>query len=238
MDISESATLGDDISSHWYYRSKAAALTRLCREFAPEIILDVGAGSAFFSYHLLRYTGAQEAWCVDINYEKDSAEKDGTKTLYRQKEIGNIDCNLVLMMDVIEHVGKDVELVRQYVNKVPPGTRFVVTVPAFNFLWSEHDVFLKHKRRYSLKQLETVITKAGLSIDRSAYFFALVFPIALVTRLTSNWLRSEKKPAKSQLKRHHPLVNRLLFTCCRIELPFMVMNRLFGLSVFCAATKK
>ncbi len=58
------------------------------------------------------------------------------------------------MMDVIEHVEDDVGLVRGYVDKVAGGTRFIVTVPALMWLWSGHDVFLEHYRRYTLTSIE------------------------------------------------------------------------------------
>ena len=58
------------------------------------------------------------------------------------------------MMDVLEHVDNDAGLVRHYATKVPSGAHFLVTVPAFRFLWSGHDVFLEHKRRYTLAEIE------------------------------------------------------------------------------------
>ena len=53
-------------------------------------------------------------------------------------------------------------LVRHYAAKVPSGAHFLVTVPAFRFLWSGHDVFLEHKRRYTLPEIEKTMRDAGL----------------------------------------------------------------------------
>ena len=68
MDLKEEDILGADIGRHWYYRSKAAALRRMVGRLAPQRLLDVGAGSGFFSRHLLTEGGAQSALCVDIGY--------------------------------------------------------------------------------------------------------------------------------------------------------------------------
>jgi hypothetical protein len=75
MDLKEEDILGADIGRHWYYRAKAAALRRAVGDLAPRRILDVGAGSGFFSRHLLAEAGAQSALCVDIGYpsERDDA---------------------------------------------------------------------------------------------------------------------------------------------------------------------
>jgi hypothetical protein len=71
MDLKEEDILGADIGHHWYYRSKAAALGRAVGRLAPRRILDIGAGSGFFSRHLLAEGGAQSALCVDIGYPVD-----------------------------------------------------------------------------------------------------------------------------------------------------------------------
>ena len=71
MDLKEEDILGADIGRHWYYRAKAAALRRAVGDLAPQRILDVGAGSGFFSRHLLAQTGAQSALCVDIGYPSE-----------------------------------------------------------------------------------------------------------------------------------------------------------------------
>ena len=142
MDLKEEDILGSDIGRHWYYRSKAAALRRIVGGLQPQRLLDVGAGSGFFSRHLLGH-GAQSALCVDIGYERDRDEQEAGKPVLYRRDCGITDCDLVLMMDVLEHVDDDAGLVRHYAQKVPSGAHFLVTVPAFRFLWSGHDVFLE-----------------------------------------------------------------------------------------------
>lgn len=235
MDLKETDILGSGIDQHWYYCSKAAATTHLLGDARFDKILDVGAGSGFFTHHLLTHTPATEAWCVDISYGADSDATTAGKPVHYRRSIESLDADLVLLMDVLEHVDNDVGLLKTYVEKVPSGSRFLMTVPAFQFLWSGHDDFLEHKRRYTLSQLETLAKDAGLTVQQGAYYFALVFPIAATLRLLSK--AAQPSPARSQLKRHHPLVNRLLKTLCRIELPFMGANRLAGLTVFCLAQK-
>jgi hypothetical protein len=138
-------------------------------------------------------------------------------------------------MDVLEHVDDDVELLKAYAQKVPVGTRFLVSVPAFQFLWSGHDDFLEHKRRYTLNHLEDVVRRAGLVVRHGAYYFGAVFPIAATVRLAGKWLRLGASPARSQLTRHHPLVNCSLAALCAAELPCLRFNRLAGLTIFCLA---
>ena len=235
MDLKETDILGADIADHWYYKSKVKAMMRIIGEEMPSKILDVGAGSGFFSRYLLSHSSAQEAWCVDVSYEGDADSCEAGKELYFRRSIEFVDADLVLLMDVLEHVDDDVELLKEYAKKVPRGSRFLISVPAFQFLWSGHDDFLDHKRRYTLHQLKDVVASAGLRVKSGSYYFGMVFPIATTLRLANKWCRNGGGPARSQLTRHHPLVNITLATLCQSELPFMRLNRFAGLTVFCLA---
>ena len=235
MDLKETDILGSSIDQHWYYASKAAATKRLLGDLPIRKILDVGAGSGFFTHHLLTHTAANEAWCVDISYDADSDANTAGKPVHYRRGIESVDADLVLLMDVLEHVDDDVGLLKAYVDKVPSGSRFLMTVPAFQFLWSGHDDFLEHKRRYTLAQFETVARDAGLTVKQGAYYFGAVFPIAATLRLLPKG--AQPSPPRSQLKQHHPAVNSILKTLCGIELPLMRANRLAGLTVFVLAQK-
>lgn len=236
MDLKETDILGADIDNHWYYSSKAKAMIRFLGETIPTTILDVGAGSGFFSRYLLAQTTAKQAWCVDVSYEADWDSSEVGKSVYYRRSVEAIDANLVLLMDVLEHVDNDVALLKEYVDNVQSDSRFLITVPAFRFLWSGHDDFLEHKRRYTLSQLEDTVRSAGLTVKQGSYYFGMVFPIAVSTRLVQKVI-SEGKTARSQLTKHHPIINTALKALCSAELPFMNLNRVAGLTVFCLAEK-
>jgi SAM-dependent methyltransferase len=235
VDLKEIDILADGISAHWYYRAKAEAMRRLLDGDARSV-LDVGAGSGFFSRHLLATTRATEACCVDPSYEADRDEVEAGKPLHFRQRVETSDADLVLMMDVLEHVDDDVGLAAEYVAKVKPGARFLISVPAFQFLWSGHDVFLEHRRRYTLPQIEATVARSGLEVIAGNYYFGGVFPLAASIRLAQN-LRGGAVEARSQLKRHHPLVNSALSAVCALEAPLQRWNRAFGLSAFVLARK-
>jgi hypothetical protein len=148
------------------------------------------------------------------------------------------EADLLLMMDVLEHVEDDLGLLLKYVNKIPSGAYVMVTVPAFKFLWSNHDEFLGHFRRYTLKQMEGLLESAGLELEQKCYYFGLVFPLAAAWRLLARIGFSSKDKPRSDLKRHSALINKLLDLLCQMELPLFRFNRLAGLSVFCLARKR
>ncbi len=237
MDLKEEHLLGDAVKTHWYYRAKLAALKREIADLKIDAILDVGAGSGFFSRALLEQTGARRAVCVDPGYPAEREDGVGDKRLCFRRSIEHIDANLVLMMDVIEHVDDDLALVQDYVNKSSPGTRFVVSAPAFMWLWSGHDVFLGHYRRYRLKQLESVLVAAGLQVEHGFYFFGAVLPLVAGVRFAKQLSRAGGAP-QSDMRLYGPITNRALLQVCCAETGLMRYNRLGGTTAFARAVKR
>ncbi|WP_149538911.1 methyltransferase domain-containing protein [Siccirubricoccus phaeus] len=237
MDLKEEEILGDGIDAHWYYRAKLAALRRWTADLRPAALLDVGAGSGHFSRKLLELTPAVTGTCVDPGYPADREEQVAGKPLLFRREVAATGADLVLLMDVLEHVDDDTGLLAAYVGKARSGACFVLTVPAFQWLWSGHDVFLEHRRRYTLPQLEGVARAAGLQVERAAYYFGAVLPLAAGLRLVGRLRGEDPRQARSQMQRHGALVNGVLGALCAVELPLFPHNRLAGLSIFLRARK-
>ena len=236
MDLKETDILGEELSAHWYYRSKARATLLMLKNHAPAKILDVGAGSGFFARYLLAHTGASEAWCVDTGYMDDWSTIDLGKPIHFQRSISTSSADLLLLMDVLEHVDDDMGLLREYSSKIPRNGNVLISVPAFQSLWSEHDEFLDHKRRYTLRGLERLVERSGLSVLCGAYFFGFVLPAAAASRLSTRFRPMPRNQRRSQLSRHSRLVNEALAHICDLELKLMRLNRLGGLTAFCLAS--
>lgn len=181
------------------------------------------------------FTDVKEAWCIDNNYEENSSSVINDKKINFHISPPDIHPDLYIFMDVLEHIEDDVSFLSMFTKTARKNTYFFISVPAFPFLWSAHDEFLEHKRRYTLTGLEELVKKSGLTIMASHYYFAAVFPLAATLRIFSKLFRP--KPA-SQLKRHSPLVNKLLLNVSLPELAFSRYNRLFGLSILCLARKQ
>jgi SAM-dependent methyltransferase len=241
VDLREEDILGDKVDSHWYYRSKSLALLKFLRSIKSiNKVLDVGAGSGIFSKQLLQSTDAEESVCVDTGYPEEKRETINGKTIEFKKGFAGSDADIVLLMDVIEHIEDDVFFVKDIADKVKPGTSFLITVPAFQFLFSGHDSFLKHCRRYNISQLESCLEKAGLKVLKSRYYFGSLFPLIALLRIIKKIkmrLKSEKFVPESDLKVHSAFTNQILFLIHKFELLVFPYNKFFGLTVFSLAVK-
>lgn len=239
MDLKESELLGDEAANHWYYVSKGRALKRLLDNHPARRVLDVGAGSGAFSRQLLDAGLAQSATCVDVGYARDWSEQHHGKSIEFVRRADAKDQDLVLLMDVLEHVDDDRALLNQYTESLAPGSRVVITVPAFQWLWSGHDVFLEHRRRYTLPEVETLVRDCGLVVQKRCYFFGALFPAVAAMRFKNRLVSLNRDHvAKTELKDYAPWLNALLTHIHTVErLTFFPANRLAGLTVFCLATR-
>lgn len=235
MDIKEEQLLGAAASRHWYYLAKGRALRSFLGNSPAGEVLDVGAGSGIFSRQLLENGLCRSAVCFDPFYQEEREEQHAGKPIRFIQKLDSVSQDLVLMMDVLEHVDDDVGLLREVTASMPSSGRVVITVPAFQFLWSGHDVFLEHRRRYTLRSLERVVRAAGLRPVRTRYFFASLLPAVAAVRLGQRLLmqRSLLEP-RSSLAAYPGWLNALLAGIHQAEgrvlFPF---NKLAGLTVFC-----
>jgi trans-aconitate methyltransferase len=241
MDLKEEDILKDNIYFHWYYVAKGLALLDFIKNIKVDSILDIGAGSGIFSKKLLQYTEAKDATCLDSGYVSEKEEVFLNKKINYIKSISHSNADLVLLMDVLEHVEDDALFVRKHLNNVKQGAYVVITVPAFQFLFSEHDIFLNHYRRYTISSLESCLTSSGLTVLKSRYYFFLLFPlmtmVRIFTKIKTRYFLRDITP-KSDLKLYGNLVNKLLILINKAELLFFPFNKVAGLTVFCLAVKK
>lgn len=230
MDLKEQQAIGKQIDTHWYYTSKAqmmaSHLRRLTGGVPVKCVLDVGAGAGWFSRWMLREGLAESAVCVDPGYEADWEEVVHGRPLIFQRTPEGLVADLVLMMDVLEHVPNDAELLSCYLDIVPKGTPVFITVPAFQFLWSGHDVYLEHFRRYTLPSLKQAIHNADAQVEAAHYYFGAIFPAAAAVRLA----RRNKVAAGSDMRAVPKFVNAALKLICAAERRVMRANRLAGLT--------
>lgn len=134
---------------------------------------DIGSGDLYFARRLAEQTDGR-VFAVDVHYENPHAEgRLVVCTDLDQVPADSIDC--ALLMDVLEHVDDDTRLLQGVERVLRPASEVVVTVPAHARLWSAHDEFLGHRRRYDRRQLLGVLQHAGLVVRECFYFYGLPF---------------------------------------------------------------
>jgi SAM-dependent methyltransferase len=100
--------------------------------------------------------------------------------------------DLIAILDVMEHLDDDLAALKALHSKLKPGGWLLVTVPAYQFLWSQHDEINQHKRRYLLQGLQKVVKNGGYTIRHSSYFNVFLFPAVAFVRCLKNLLGIDK----------------------------------------------
>jgi SAM-dependent methyltransferase len=134
----------------------------------------------------------------------------------------------VCAFDVVEHVEDDQGSVKALGELVAPGGYLVVTVPAYQWMWSHHDDLHHHKRRYTRARILDQLKAAGLSPVKASYFNAVLFPLAATVRVVKRVLGIDTADDRMP----SPIVNSLLRKLFSLEAGWLRRHSLpFGLSI-------
>ena len=163
----------------WELSRADMALTLLDAKPNRTRYADVGSGDLYFARRLRELT-SESVYAVDVNYDQQRNEdRIVVCTDLQQVPSSSVDC--AILMDVLEHVKDDVGLLRDVDRILAPAAELLITVPAHAFLWSEHDVFLGHFRRYNHTMLRETAREAGFRTIETFYFFAIPYIARAVT---------------------------------------------------------
>ena len=138
--------------------------------------------------------------------------------------------DLVSLFDVLEHIEEDALTLDKIYNILNLNGYIIITVPAYQWLWSDHDIRLMHKRRYNLTQIKKIIPK-NLKIEQATYFNTLLFPLAVIERII-------KKTFKTKDKSDNFFINFILKFIFKLERKLLnFINFPYGLSILIVLKK-
>lgn len=227
---------------YWWFIARRNTVVDFARRHLPAgkpILLDIGAGGGANGFALI-----QDARVISLDISLRSLElckKRGLQcpTLASAEVLPfkNESVDMVVALDILEHLEDDNRALAECLRVLKPGGRLLLTVPAYQFLWSLHDQALYHRRRYRRRELRMQIRQAGFLPLYSGYFFFFLFPLALLQRLLTKWVF---KPAEidEQIPRIPSFLNALLVRFQKMETALMHLAALpFGLSILAVAEK-
>ena len=177
---------------HWWYRARRQILAELIRREAQPPgnaqILEIGCGTGH-NLAMLAAFGHVDGLELDEEARELSEKRLGRKVmsspLPELAEVADRHYDLIGAFDVIEHIENDQAALASIARKLRPGGKFVMAVPAHQWMWSAHDVVNHHQRRYSKRALRALIEGSPLELVKIGYFNSLLFPLAIAGRALS-----------------------------------------------------
>ena len=175
--------------AHWWFQGRRAIVSTLIdRQVTrgrPLRILEVGCGTGSNLEMLKRY-GTVDAVEPDDPARALAAKRSGIAVkgglLPDGVELEDGAYDLIVLLDVLEHIPDDHGTLAALRAKLAPGGRLLVTVPATPWLWSAHDAAHHHHRRYTGKSLTSVFEDAGFRVRYRSHFNTLLFPLIVAAR--------------------------------------------------------
>lgn len=162
--------------------------------------LDIGSGDTFLAEALSKTFKNSKFHCVDTAFTDKQLDYFNSKykgsNVYTYKNTDSLPLlkkiDIVLLLDVLEHIDNDHAFLNELYSlaNFNKNTKLLITVPAFQSLFTQHDIILGHYRRYTNKTLSKVIEAAKFSVEKKGYFFSsLLLPRYIekhIERLKSN----------------------------------------------------
>jgi len=224
LDPDEYKLMASVEDTHWWWRARREIIARVIERYFPPIekndcrVLEVGCG-----------TGANLSMLAGFG-DVLGAESDSDAISYLRRKHGQRFSvvhhaipqplsglfDILGMFDVLEHIEDDGAALRWVTAQLKPGGIAVITVPAFPFLWTEHDEAVRHFRRYTPAAFKRIVPKELEPLHVTCFNSLLFAPVA-GARLSARLLPKRYRPRKSQMQLPPRPLNWMLYRLFRLE---------------------
>ena len=231
MDLIEQK---ENINRHPWELSRTDSLIKEIKKYHKGgTILDIGCGDSYFDYQLLKTDiDITKLYGIDI-YLKKKIDINRYYAVNDYSKLKDKKFNTIIMFDVLEHVPDDYEFLNNTVSKyLKNNGRVIMTIPAHQFLFSKHDEFLKHYRRYNKKMIRKLCKKTNYKIVNYHYFYFSLFIFRLLFRNKGNEVNNWKHKENEFITRFIRSILNIDYNICKF------MNKFSnGLSLFVVLKK-
>src|SRR5262245_48176803 len=226
---------------YWWFVARRSLTEEMLRgqikASDPARILDIGCGTGA---NMSAFSKLGPIVGIDPSNDALSfCHKRGIQTVVsshvEEMPFPNRAFNVVTALDVLEHVDDDLHALREIQRICDPSGILFITVPAYGFLWSEHDEALKHRRRYTAHELRNKLTVTGFEVIRTSYFISTLFFPILTLRIWQGLHKNATHPKTSLYVLPDWLNNSLIALLALERKLFHRMNLPFGVSIVALA---
>ncbi len=242
MKTTEYKKMANAENTYWWHVGRKDIINRYIRNLGLKknsAILNIGCGTGG-TINMLEKHGILEN--VDTSQEavnylnklniKNVRKINGLKLPYKENTF-----DLIVALDVLEHIKEDSKALKEWHRVLKPKGKLLITVPAYQWLWSNHDESLHHYRRYTLSGLHRTVNSEGFKVKNRSYIIVFSFPLIVTYRFIAS-LKNNKNNKQSSYVFLPAPINNLFVKFLVIEgwlLKYISFP--FGTSALIEATK-
>ncbi len=233
-------------SSYWWFQGRKKIILELLKKYAlsksvNSPILDSGCGTGLILQELNNYgfTIGLDFSPKALAYCKERGLNNLLKGDVSQLPIKSNQCEIVVSLDLLEHIEKDEIVLKEYHRILKKDGIICLAVPAHPFLWSSHDDALHHYRRYTKKGFKEILVKNHFDIIRYSYAISFTFVPIVIYRFLTKIFKKKKAKSNTHIIILPKFINNFLIFLLKIE-AFLLryINLPMGVSLICIAKKK
>lgn len=243
MDLVEKTK---NVNRHPWEISRADNIIRILNKQSKDIVIaDVGSGDQYFTNKLTNYSN-NNVIAVDKEYIEDQSVDPRIICFSDIESLCDNSIDYIFLMDVLEHIENDLDFLEGLSKKLKLDGKIIITVPAWQILFSKHDIYLQHFRRYNYKQLCQLVSNSDLKIIKSHYFYSILIPSRILALLIEKIIKSNSNNQKGiglWKYGNNSFVTRTICTILNLDFRlnqvlYKLKIRIPGLSLFAVAGKE
>lgn len=229
-------------STYFWFLARAKIILNVLKKIDSlnlgDSVIDIGCGTGGFAEELAK---KYKVTCLDVSQTAlDYCKKRGLEDLVHGEvkdfDKGSREIRAAFMLDVIEHIEDDQAVVNDVHDLLEKNGLFITTVPAYQWLWSEHDETHMHFRRYTKSNFKKLFKNAGFEIVHSSYYNSFLFPAVVAKRFLDKMTGTKKDSPVDEVSNG---LNSLFLKIFGFERHFLPSPGFpFGLSILLIAKKK
>ena len=236
--------------NHWWFQSRREILRNILYIIGESnqqslSLLEVGCGTG--GNLRLLFNNFQTLTGIDIDEDAlKFAKMESSNITYIQGDANYLDnlqstYDIIAFLDVLYHEDiKNVShVIKQAYDKLNPNGYLLISEPAFNILKGQHSKNVKSKRRFHIKDLNTMIFDSGFKeIKFSSYWGMVIFIIIFLKRRILDRIYGKKILSEGTDILKIPIIDDLLYKVTTAEIVFMKEYKIpFGSSLVILARK-
>lgn len=231
-------------SYHFYFRSKHEIVMRIIEDRTKcdnsLKLIDFGCGCGKMLTYLEKLGNT-----TGVDFSETALEfcrKNFSGNLFKgdmQNFKTDEKYDVGVALDMLEHLDDDAAGLKNIAGALKDGALLIITVPANPSLWSSLDENCMHKRRYTKKSLEELVSNNGFKIEYISYYDFWLFPVIFLSRKLYNLLKINKD-SKIENNIKDGFINNILYRIFSSEKNVISKDKTFpyGVSLICVARKK